>query len=174
MRLVLRVVDYGTHLLMKGQGSLFTTHQAQVKPHVRATKAGGRVVVHSYSARRHKAEDLPEWLRGEVDTKGHKHVPPENVSDFRSGVDEVRRHGHLVFVVDTQGQYAPREVRPDEIAYMDKFHENTRKQTDVGKIREAMVHVSGTPYMSREGKEERIAALKARSREIQPHPLQVV
>ena len=174
MRAVIRVIDYGTHLLMKGHGNLFTTHQAQVKPHVRATQAGGKIVVHSYSARRHKAADLPDWLQGDVDTKGHKHLPPENVADFRPGVDEVRRHGHRVFVVDTEGQYAPREVRPDEIAHMDRFHENAKKQTDMGKIHHAMMHVSGTPYLSREGKEERIAALKARGREIQPHPFQVV
>lgn len=81
------------------------------------------------------------------------------ISDFRVGVDKVVRRGSRCFVVasDTAtAQYAETEVRSDVLT--DEFRANFAKLTPAQRILMAE-HIRNTPYLSDEGRKERLALL---------------
>ena len=84
--------------------------------------------------------------------------PARNVLDFRPGADAVVRADGRTFVVDRGGLYAPLEVDPD--ATPPGFVENVRA---LGPARAARMFeiVRMTPFLSPEGRRERLEALLA-------------
>lgn len=84
--------------------------------------------------------------------------PARNVLDFRPNADAVERRDGKTFVVDTEGLYAPLEVQSD--AMPADFVERVRA---LGPERAAKMFeaIRTTPFLSVEGKRERLTALLA-------------
>jgi hypothetical protein len=88
---------------------------------------------------------------------GKKLLPANAISDFRPGVDRVERRGDKTFVVDGQGQYAPREVQSDRMT--PEVEANMRKLTPTQREM-AIRQTATTPYLSEEGRKERLRFLR--------------
>lgn len=82
-----------------------------------------------------------------------KLLRPNQISDFRPGIDKVERRGDRTFVVDTQGQRAPVEVEHD--ALTPEIEANIRKLPKE-RIAEYRAQTARTPFLSAEGKAERL------------------
>lgn len=86
----------------------------------------------------------------------------DQISDFQVGRDVVVREGNRAFVVDTKGEHARQEVSSDVID--DKIRENLRK-LNPAQLDRMYDEIRKTPYLSPEGKQERldfIAELRAK------------
>ncbi len=102
----------------------------------------------------HGMQDKATLLKG----RGKALLPAEAISDFRPGTDKVVRRGDRCFVVDTDGLWADVEIQSDVLkpeyeANIDKLSPEQRRR-----MIEAVVR---SPYLSDEGRFERLAALKA-------------
>ncbi len=84
--------------------------------------------------------------------------PARNVLDFRPSADKVERREGKTFVVDTEQLYAPLEVQSDAMPV--DFVERVRA---LGPERAAKMFeaIRTTPFLSDEGRRERLAALLA-------------
>jgi hypothetical protein len=89
---------------------------------------------------------------------GKKLLPANAISDFRPGVDRVERRGDKTFVVDGQGQYAPREVQSDRMT--PEVEASMRKLTPAQREM-AIRQTATTPYLSEEGRKERLRFLRS-------------
>ena len=110
------------------------------------SSSGGR------SVRKPSAPDTPEWLQGEVVWIGRrrKGIPTaESFSDFRLGLDEIRRWDGHIFLVDREGLYAPVEVRPDEISCLEAFRQSVETEIDIFKLMQEAVDIARYTYMRR-------------------------
>ena len=76
-----------------------------------------------------------------------------SISDFDTNSDRVERRGDRTFVVDTKGARAPTEVVSDKIG--DENRANLRKLTPA-QLDRMEGEIRSTPYLSREGKQERL------------------
>lgn len=82
----------------------------------------------------------------------------EQINDFRPGIDLVKRdRDGRAWVIDGQGHYAPVEVAGDTMPanYADDLDKLPKGQ--VGRFYEA---VRRSPYLSAEGKAERLSVLR--------------
>jgi hypothetical protein len=91
---------------------------------------------------------IPRQKRGKLSAQG--------INDFRFGIDRVERQGDKAFVVDPDGLYAPVEVDGDFIppSFADRISDLSPAQATA--MFEA---IRLTPFLSREGKEERMRIL---------------
>ena len=80
-------------------------------------------------------------------------ITAQGISDFRQGIDRVERRGDSAYVVDTEGQRAPVKVSGDVLG--PEQAANLRKLNGAQLDRMA-VEVESTPYLSAEGKKERL------------------
>jgi len=88
-----------------------------------------------------------------------KLLSPQQISDFDIFRDKVIRRGEKTFVIDTTGQRADIEVVSDVIT--PEFEVNTKALTF--EQRQRMIReVRQTPYLSEQGKEERLTVLEAK------------
>lgn len=89
-------------------------------------------------------------------TTGKKHLTPQGILDFRFGIDRVERRDGKAYVVDGAGLYAPVEVAGDYMTA--EFTANIAKLTEL-QAATMFEAVRLSPYISREGKQERMTAL---------------
>jgi len=85
--------------------------------------------------------------------RSKKLLRPDQISDFQVGRDKVERRGNRTFVVDTSGNNAPVEVQHDAIT-----PETEAKLRDLPtqRLEEFRTITEKTPYLSPEGKAERL------------------
>jgi len=110
--------------------------------------------VHGVEAVAGGAEELP---------KLNKKPKPESISDFEVGVDQVIRRGNRIFV--EKPGYAPVEVSNAEIVNLPTFRANAANQTlaDLDRVEPLL---RDTPYLSAEGRQERLSIIAERRREL--------
>ncbi|HUU12186.1 MAG TPA: hypothetical protein VM182_00585, partial [Terriglobia bacterium] len=92
----------------------------------------------------------------------------DRISDFQIGRDRVERRGAKTFVVDTSGEHAPIEVKHDA---MEQAHIENLKKLNPAQLDRMEGEIRGTPYLSREGKTERldvIASMRAGTEATRP------
>ena len=90
-------------------------------------------------------------------------LPVESISD-RQPNDRVERRDGRLYVVDTNGFFAPVEVRDDETAGWPTFQANTQKTFRAEELNRAFRAVALTSVLTEEGREMRLNALRARWR----------
>lgn len=96
-----------------------------------------------------------------------KLLPPENISDFRLGIDRLERREGRLYVVDGQGLLADLEVKDRETTEaLERFRQNVAKMTTAGDLSACGQRVRFTALLSREGKVERLEVLSTRWREL--------
>src|SRR3990167_5561617 len=81
-----------------------------------------------------------------------------NISDFEVGRDQVVRRGDQTFVIDTTGLRAETEVASDVMT--PEFEANIAKLRPEQRVRMTQ-EVRSSPYLSEEGRAERLAILEA-------------
>ena len=87
-----------------------------------------------------------------------KLLAAKNIADFRPGIDRVERRGDRTFVVSGAEEYAPVEVRSDVMPA--DFAERLRAMSP--DVRAKMLEATRTtPFLSPEGRAERLAAFAA-------------
>lgn len=84
----------------------------------------------------------------------------------RGPSDEVRRIDGGLFLVDTNGDYAPVQLRDEEQDGWDTFVANTAKLTSAGQINDRITLVGSSPMLSEEGRQDRIQCLLDRWQEL--------
>jgi hypothetical protein len=81
-------------------------------------------------------------------------LSPQQISDFRPGIDRVDRINGKTFVTDTEGQRAAVEVRSDVLTPEVKANLLRLPRSRIAECR----HITAAcPYLSREGRAERLA-----------------
>jgi hypothetical protein len=85
--------------------------------------------------------------------RGKKLLGAQQIGDFEQGRDKVVRQGDRTFVVDTKGEHANIEVVSD---VMTPENEANIRKLPVGKLAEYRQQTADTPYLSPEGKAERL------------------
>ncbi len=91
--------------------------------------------------------------------RARKLLEPQQISDFRVGIDKVVREEGKTFVIDTEGVRKKIEVQSDIMA--PEFEENIKKLNPEQKAK-MIEQVRTTPYLSDEGRAERLAVLEAK------------
>ena len=89
---------------------------------------------------------------------GKRLLTPQQISDFRVGIDKVVREGNKTFVIDTEGVRKKVEVQSDVMT--SEFAENVSRLNPEQKAK-MIEQVETTPYLSDEGRAERLDILKA-------------
>ncbi len=97
----------------------------------------------------------------------HKRRLPtvEAIAD-RQPTDCVERHGDRLYLVDTNGAFAPVEVQDRETEGWPTFQANTHKMTRAEEINHAFRAVALTQALTDEGREMRLKALRGRWRDL--------
>jgi 2'-5' RNA ligase len=90
-------------------------------------------------------------------SRGGPKLDAQQISDFDPSRDKVIRRDGRTFVIDTKGERAPTEVKSDLIT--DQWRVNFDKMTPEQRVKMTQV-VRNTPYLSAEGKAERLAILE--------------
>lgn len=112
------------------------------------------------------AKPAPEKAAGRPKQRARKaaqNLPtPDKISDFRPGLDRVERRGNRTFVVDLEGQRAPVEVQHDALTEQTRANLYKLPLAKLGAYREI---TRATPYLSPEGKAERLAVFDERLRQ---------
>ena len=92
-------------------------------------------------------------------------LPVESIAD-RQPTDRLERRDGHVYLVDTNGLFAPVEVRDDETEGWPAFQSNIQKIARAEELNRAFRAVVLTAVLSDEGREMRLNALRARWREL--------
>ena len=111
----------------------------------------------------------PEWLTGEVDTRG-ANLPPQNHAEIgpQSGTI-LKRWGPRIFAIDPSGNYAPVEVRPDELTGWPTFLANVAKETSPVRLAESAQRIRGAWVLTEEGRNDRIDLIRRRITTLSGH-----
>jgi hypothetical protein len=94
-----------------------------------------------------------------------KLLSADRISDFQPGIDTVIRKGKQCFIHHIKGEYADEEVKSDLIT--PEIIANLQKLSPEQKIK-MIEAVRKTPYLSSEGRRERLQALGYTPFEIVP------
>jgi len=90
---------------------------------------------------------------------GKRLLRPDQLSDFRPGIDRVERRGDRTFVVDSLGERAPVEVQSDVV--IPEIETRLRAQRTQPALRNRAIQaIRQTPFLSPEGKAERLRILE--------------
>ena len=103
----------------------------------------------------------PPALSGPAATaprRGRRLLTAQAISDFRVGIDRVERRGNRTFVIDTSGERAPLEVAHDAVT--PEVEANLAKLSETNRTK-MVAAIQTTPYLSAEGKTERLRLLIA-------------
>lgn len=105
----------------------------------------------------------------------HRKLPrPEEIADFHPVSDRVERRNGKLYVVDITGMRAPVEVRDEETSGLLQFKENAAKLATAAEINDHFFRIRATPFLSDEGRKERLEILRARWKELYGDALFVV
>lgn len=91
-----------------------------------------------------------------IPRRGRKLLPAQSIADFEVGRDKVERRGDRTFIVDVRGEHAPIEVQSDAIT--DEVRANLAKLRP-DQLTRMEQETRQTPYLSEEGRQERLAAI---------------
>lgn len=92
-------------------------------------------------------------------------LPVEAIAD-RQSTDRLERGDGRLYLVDTNGSFAPVEVRDDETEGWPTFQANTKKMVRAEEVNRWFRIVALTASLTHKGREMRLTALRARWREL--------
>lgn len=123
-------------------------------------KAAPDLQMHGYHYKDGTPVTFPEPRKQTKARRSNSRVLPANAfSDFRMGIDRVVRHGDWCWIVPGDG---PRSYEPAQVL-SDKLTDDGRRKLEAltPEQRRIMARViQGTPFLSSEGKQERLEWLR--------------
>jgi GGDEF domain-containing protein/phospholipid N-methyltransferase len=162
----------GTYSLVASNGTNSTSYRMQykggtplseVKKHfedyLNTDRPGHKVTIDSASpasVEKPAVKPEPKTFTSHPRTAKTK-LSADKLSDFQVGRDKVVREGNRTFVVDRSGSHARTEVQHDAIT--PEFKANADKLTP-GQRERMIDSVKSTPYLSDEGRKERLEVLQ--------------
>ena len=93
-------------------------------------------------------------------------LPSVDAIADRQPSDIVARRNGRLYLVDTNGAFAPVEIRDEETEGWPKFQENVAKMTRADEINRSWLALLQHPWITEEGRQLRIALLRQRWREL--------
>jgi len=147
-----------------GKGILHKSYQAKVVPgYKESVEKGDGQQAHFFS--RILFRDAVDQLKNQCSGTGNpgpkrsgerRLVDAQRVSDFDLRTDKVVRRGDHTYIVDTSGHKADTQVASDVIT--PEIEDNLKKLTPEQKAK-MRIAIQNTPFLSAEGKSERLAIL---------------
>lgn len=93
-------------------------------------------------------------------------LPPVEAIADRQPTDRLERRDGRLYLVDTNGYFAPVEVRDDETEGWSTFQANTQKMARAEEVNRAFRAVALTSVLTDQGREARLRVLRIRWREL--------